>query len=89
MKVYRLGPIDPDSGSWRFSKEYDIVWACAPNPRSARHLVASRTGVTVRDAEAVESPWENEAVTSCVPDPSMSRMRAETVVRQDGSLVRN
>jgi len=78
LNTYRLVPIEPGSADWQFTKDYDVVWACAPNPASARTLVAAKTGMIVHNAEALESPWEDEAITSCALDPTMWSMRAET-----------
>jgi hypothetical protein len=50
-------------------------------------MVAERTFVAEPDRHGEKSPWENELVTSCILDPTMSLMRAGTVVRQDGSAV--
>ncbi len=41
----------------------------------------------VPGATALNSPWLNAAVTSCIFQPSMSHIGAGTVVRDDGSLV--
>lgn len=89
MNVYRLSALDSNHASWRFSNEQDGIWACAPDETSARLLAASRTRVSQPDRRAVGTPWEDSSVTSCVLDPTMSLMRAGTVVRQDGSVVSN
>ncbi len=87
MNVYRLDPIKPGHPSWRYSQEKDTVWACAATAKQARDLVAAKSGFARHDAPGVQSPWRDEAVTSCVLEPTMSLMRAESVVREDGSLV--
>lgn len=87
MNVYRLDPIKPGHSSWRLSDEKDTVWACAPTAKQARELVAAKSGFAKYAAEGDRSPWEDEAVTSCVLEPTISLMSAGTVVREDGSLV--
>ena len=87
MNVFRLDPIKPGHPSWRYSQEKDTVWACAPTAKHARDLVAAKSGLARRAAPGVVSPWRDEAVTSCVLEPTMRLMRAQTVVREDGSLV--
>lgn len=87
MNIYRLDPIDPEHPSWSNSTENETVWACAPNASDARDLVANKTGPGLRGVTGPQSPWRDEAVTSCVWEPSMTHMRAETVVRADGSTV--
>jgi len=89
MNIYRLNPIDSGHACWLFSNEKDMVWACAPDPGSARSLVAAKTRISDHGEEPSPSPWEDEAVTSCILDPTMSLMRAGAVVRQDGSVVGN
>jgi len=86
MNVYRLDPIEPGDPSWKASIEYDSVWACAPSPEDARALVARKTR-TDPEAPRFDSPWLDSAVTSCVPQPTMHLMDAETVLRADGSPV--
>lgn len=87
MNVYHLGAIDSGHPSWRISNEKNSVWACAPDAKAARDLVAAKTRVTAPDADGVKTPWEDDAITSCVLDPTISVMRAGTVVRMDGSVV--
>jgi hypothetical protein len=87
MNVYRFDPIDPGDPSWRNSIEKDSVWASAPTPSDARKLVADKTRLDGQGAAALKSPWQDESLTSCVREPSMTHIRAGTVVRADGSLV--
>ncbi len=87
MNVYRLDPIDPGDPSWRNSVEKDSVWAGAATPNDARKLVAEKTRLDAQGAAGLESPWRDAALTSCVGEPSMTHIRAGTVVRADGSLV--
>jgi hypothetical protein len=87
MNIYRLAAIAPGDPSWRLSNEKETVWACAPDVGSARAMVAARTFVIEPDRQGDKAPWEDEEVTSCILDPTMSLMRAGTVVRQDGSAV--
>ena len=87
MKVYRLDPIAPGDPSWQYSIEKDSVWTCAATPNDARKLVAEKAEADVAGATTLKSPWLNAAVTSCVLEPTMSHIRAGTVVRADGSLV--
>jgi hypothetical protein len=87
MNIYRLNPIDPGHASWSLSNEKDVVWACAPSPESARALVAAKTRVEPPHEDQHQSPWENQNVTSCDLDPSMSLLHPGAVVRQDGSAV--
>lgn len=91
MTTYRLAPIDPKHLSWRLSDEKGCVWAGAATPKEARDLVAGKTKPdtqgTADSAHMPKSPWQNEAVTSCVWEPSMAHIRAGTIVRTDGSAV--
>jgi hypothetical protein len=87
MNIYRLDPIVPDHSSWKYSEEKDCVWACAPSPTEARDLVAANTGFATLGATGAKSPWQDEAVTSCVLQPTMSLMSAGDVMREDGSPV--
>jgi hypothetical protein len=50
-------------------------------------LVAAKSGFAKYGPQRDQSPWQDEAVTSCVPQPTMSLMSPETVVRDDGGLV--
>jgi hypothetical protein len=63
------------------------VWACAPTPREARDLVAAKAGFATLGATGAKSPWQDEAITSCVLQPTMTLMRTGDVVREDGSPV--
>jgi hypothetical protein len=87
MNIYRLDPIVPGHSCWQFSEEKDCVWACAPSLREARDLVAAKTGFAALGATGANSPWQDEAVTSCVLQPTMTLMCAGDVVREDGSPV--
>jgi hypothetical protein len=90
MSVYRLDPTDSERPSWALSTEKDAVWAGAATPGDARDLVARKTGVASRHPGSDQippSPWRDEAATSCVWEPTMTHIRAGTVVRADGSLV--
>lgn len=87
MNIYRLDPIDPNHSSWQNSAEKDSVWASAPTPKDARDLVADKTRLGGQGAIGSKSPWQDQAVTSCIWEPSMTYIDAGTVVRADGSLV--
>jgi hypothetical protein len=87
MKTYRLDPIKPGDPSWQNSIEKDGVWASAPSPKEARDLVTEKTRVGTQAAAGMKSPWQDETVTSCVFEPSMSHIPAGSVVRADGSHV--
>jgi hypothetical protein len=87
MNVYRLDPIKPGHPSWRYSREKDTVWACAPTEQEARDLVAGKSGFAELAEPDAASPWRDATVTSCVLDPTISLMRAGNVVREDGSAV--
>jgi hypothetical protein len=87
MNVYRLDPIDPSHPSWRYSEEKDAVWACAPTAQAAREWVAAKSGFARHDAPGAQSPWRDATVTSCVLEPTLSRMSEGSVVREDGSRV--
>ncbi len=87
MNIYRLDPIDPKHPSWKNSTEKDSVWASAATPEEARDLVADKTRLGAPTAIGLKSPWQDEAVTSCVWEPSMTHIQAGTVVRTDGSVV--
>lgn len=87
MNIYRLDPIEFGDASWRYSKEKDSVWACAPTPEEARNLVASKSGLGAFDGTGPRSPWQDDTVTSCILQPSMTLMSAGEVVREDGSAV--
>ena len=89
MNIYRLAPINEKHPTWRLSTEKESVWASAPTPAEARELVAAKTraGGQVAAAPTPYSPWLDEALASCVLEPSMTHVRAGTVVRADGSMV--
>ena len=87
MSVYHLQPIYMNHRSWRSSDGKDGVWACAPAAKDARALVADKTRVEMRDGAASLSPWQDETVTSCVLEPSMTHLHAGVAVMADGSLV--
>lgn len=87
MHVYRLDPIDPDHPSWRYSEEKDTVWTTAPTPEAARAQVAARSGFAALSEHGSVSPWQDESVTSCVLEPSMSYPSPGEVIREDGSNV--
>lgn len=87
MNIYRLDPIDSNHPSWQNSVEKDSVWASAPTPKEARDLVAEKTKPGVQGAIGFKSPWQDEAVTSCVWEPSMTYIDPWTVARADGSIV--
>jgi len=87
MNIYRLDPIDSGRSSWQYSEERNCVWACAGTPGEARALVAAKTGFARLGAPDGQSPWQDETVTSCVVQPTMTIMRAGDVIRQDGSPV--
>jgi len=73
MNIYRLDPIEPGHLSSRSSDEKDTIWACAPTAKRARELAAAKSGFAKYGAEGDQSPWQDEAVTSCVLQPTMSR----------------
>ncbi|MGB8278613.1 MAG: hypothetical protein WCF20_11875 [Methylovirgula sp.] len=87
MNIYRLDPIDPNDPSWQNSVEKNSLWTSAATPKDARDLVADKTRLGVSGANGFKSPWQDEAITSCVWEPSMTHIHAGTVVRADGSLV--
>ena len=87
MNIYRLGPIDQNHPAWQNSDEQECVWASAPTPKAARDLVANKTSRGVLSETGIKSPWQDEAVTSCVLEPSVTHIRAGAVVRTDGSSV--
>ena len=87
MNIYRLDPIDPNHWSWKFSEEKDTLWTCAATPKEARDLVAARTGFASFAEPGGVSPWQDEKVTSCVAEPTMSYPSAGEVIREDGSRV--
>jgi hypothetical protein len=87
MNIYRLDPIDAAHPSWQYSREKETLWAGAPAPHDARDLVAAKTGFAINSATERRSPWQNEDVTSCIREPSMTHILAGTVVRADGSHV--
>ena len=53
----------------------------------AREWVAAKSGFARHDAPGVQSRWRDATVTSCVLEPTLSRMSEGTVVREDGSPV--
>ncbi|MGO9133540.1 MAG: hypothetical protein ACLP8A_05760 [Methylovirgula sp.] len=85
MSIYRLDPINPGDPSWQNSAEKDCVWAGAATPKEARDLVATKTNTGGHTG--AKSPWQDESVTSCVLEPTMSHIAAGTVVRADGSQI--
>jgi hypothetical protein len=86
MHIYRLEPTESGSPTWQNSSEKDCVWVAAQTPQEARAIVAAHTRLHGREGSSV-SPWEDEAVTACVLEPTMSHIGAGKVVRADGSLV--
>jgi len=91
MIVFRLDPIRPNDQSWQLSSEKNCVWTCARAPKEARDLVAAKTSfrsqITSESGITIRSPWQDEALTSCVPDPSLVNIDPGSVVRADGSVV--
>ena len=71
MSVYRLDLIEPSLPSWRFSHEKDTVWACAPTAKRTRDLVVINSGFAKYGAKGDQSPWQDEAATSCAAAPSL------------------
>ena len=64
MNIYRMNPIDQNHPSWRNSSEQECVWVGAPTRGDARKLVADKTAIA--NVTGTNSPWRNEAVTSCI-----------------------
>ncbi|WP_294536694.1 hypothetical protein [uncultured Rhodoblastus sp.] len=87
MPVYRLDPIDPGHPSWRYSAEKNPLWTNAPSPSQARDLVAAKTGFDLQAHPGALSPWQDEKVTSCTPEPTMDYPGPGEVIREDGSNV--
>ncbi len=87
MTVYRLDPIDADHGSWKYSDEKDTVWTNAPTPKAARDQVAAHSGFAALAEPGSVSPWQDEKVTSCAPEPTMDYPSPGEVIREDGSQV--
>lgn len=91
MSVYRLDPINPNHPSWRLSTEKECVWVGARTAKEARDLAAERTSVDTQTPadppRPTTSPWQDETLTSCVWEPTITHVRAGTVERADGSIV--
>jgi hypothetical protein len=92
MPVYRLDPIDPGHPSWKYSVEKDALWTNAPTPQEARDLAAAKSGFEAgahpdSASPTVQSPWQNDKVTSCTPEPTMDYPGPGEVIREDGSAV--
>jgi hypothetical protein len=87
MPVFRLDPIDPGNPSWAWSVEKEALWTSAPTPKEARDLVAAKTGSEVPAHPGILSPWQDEKVTSCTPEPTMDYPGPGEVIREDGSPV--
>ena len=85
MKVYRLSPIATDDASWKYSVEKEHVWASAATPAEARELVAAKSGFSTLAEPGAVSPWNDERVTSCVEEPTLTYPGAGQVIREDGS----
>jgi hypothetical protein len=80
MSVYRLDLIEPSLLSWQFSDEKDTVWTCAPTAKRARDLLVINSGFAKYGAKRDQSPWQDEATTSCAAAPSLGQ-RAASVFR--------
>jgi hypothetical protein len=87
MNIYRLDPVDPEHPTWSNSTENEPLWAGSLTPGDARNLVATKTRLGAQAPTATQSPWLDQAVTSCVLEPSIRHIHADTVVRADGSTV--
>jgi hypothetical protein len=87
MNVYRLEPIDAASPLWKYSEEKYTVWTCAATPKDARDQVTARTGFKAASEPGAVSPWQDDKVTSCVADPTMTYPDPGEVIREDGSEV--
>ncbi|WP_294533224.1 hypothetical protein [uncultured Rhodoblastus sp.] len=87
MKVYRLSPIATDDPSWNYSVEKEHVWAGAATAAEARELVAAKSGFSRLAKPGAVSPWNDERVTSCVEEPTLSHPGVGQVIREDGSKV--
>jgi hypothetical protein len=87
MNVYRLDPIDAASASWKYSEEKDTVWTSAATPKEARDQAAAHTGFAAASEPGAVSPWQDEKVTSCIEEPTMSYPDPGEVIREDGSKV--
>jgi hypothetical protein len=87
MPVYRLDPIDPGHSSWIYSEEKASLWVCAPTVKEARDLVAAKTGFKRSATPGLLSPWQDDKITSCTPEPSMDYPGPGDVIREDGSVV--
>ena len=87
MNVYRLDPIDAASALWKYSEEKNTVWTCAASTKEARDVVTAHTGFAAVSEPGAVSPWQDEKVTSCVPEPTMSYPGPGEVIREDGSTV--
>ena len=87
MNTYRLDSIDAESASWKYSQEKYTVWTRAASIKDARAQVAAHTGFSAVSEPGAVSPWQDEKVTSCVLEPTMTYPDPGEVIREDGSTV--
>ncbi len=55
--------------------------------KDARDQVTARTGFKAASEPGAVSPWQDDKVTSCVADPTMTYPDPGEVIREDGSNV--
>jgi hypothetical protein len=89
MAVFRLDSLDSQHPSWARSGARGPVWVEATSSHEARSLVATKLGTAgpmplVGFAKMPESPWIDQAVTSCTVEAGRSDIALGTVVDIEG-----
>ena len=89
MAVFRLDPLDSNHPTWPLSAAQGPVWVEATSSQEARQLVATKLGTEghthfVGFATTPQSPWLDQAVTSCTVEAGRTNIALGTVVDADG-----
>ena len=93
MPVYKLAPIDSraDDPKWATSTHKEGVWVEAPDDLAARHLVEGATLKMVDfqpGQKLLFSPWLDDVVTTCWPDPEAPSPLQGNLVTASGKTVK-
>jgi hypothetical protein len=93
MSVYRLDPIKLGDLRWQASTVKECLWAAAATPDRAREIVAARTAVVIaiapsgQSAPTLQSPWLDDAITTCVLETSRNDVPDGAVIAADGRWI--
>jgi hypothetical protein len=93
MMVYRLDPMPTtlDNPRWLRSSIRECVWVMAESPDQARQKVAWATfefaEPTGPYAPIVYSPWYDDALATCITDPSRGDVPEDAVINSNGRRV--